>query len=192
MTFTGRCGVDKDPLNRITITDVIAAIENQTDGLFKKTDFLPMPCPHPVCSASTVAFVDNKDVVPIPRVIGVDDYLDFVTNRATPDISPELQPALQALWNMSLAIGSDQLAKSLECVACGVSLPANFAEAIPMESFMMVLVHGFMDEHTFDLKRLMKCCIHQLLPDGSAVPFCAYNNLRYREQIKHTLGKQNE
>jgi uncharacterized radical SAM superfamily Fe-S cluster-containing enzyme len=50
--------------------------------------------------------------------------------------------------------------------------------------FFLVQVHGFMDEHTFDLKRLMKCCIHQLLPDGRAVPFCAYNNLGYREQVK--------
>ena len=41
-----------------------------------------------------------------------------------------------------------------------------------------------MDEHTFDLKRLMKCCVHELLPDGRAVPFCAYNNLGYRQQVK--------
>ena len=41
-----------------------------------------------------------------------------------------------------------------------------------------------MDAHTFDLKRLMKCCVHELLPDGRAVPFCAYNNLGYREGVR--------
>lgn len=51
----------------------------------------------------------------------------------------------------------------------------------------MVQVHGFMDAHTFDLKRLMKCCIHELLPDGRAIPFCAYNNLEYREKVKKEL-----
>ena len=48
----------------------------------------------------------------------------------------------------------------------------------------MIQVHGFVGEHTFDVKRLMKCCVHELLPDGRAVPFCAYNNLGYREQVK--------
>ncbi len=52
----------------------------------------------------------------------------------------------------------------------------------------MVQVHGFMDEHTFDLKRLMKCCIHELLPDGRAVPFCAYNTQGYREQVRREQG----
>jgi uncharacterized radical SAM superfamily Fe-S cluster-containing enzyme len=48
----------------------------------------------------------------------------------------------------------------------------------------MVQVHGFMDEYSFDLKRLMKCCVHQLLPDGRAIPLCSYNNLGYRQKMK--------
>ncbi len=54
----------------------------------------------------------------------------------------------------------------------------------PKQHFFMVQVHGFMDEHIFDLKRLMKCCVHQLLPDGRAIPLCAYNNLGYRQKMK--------
>jgi uncharacterized radical SAM superfamily Fe-S cluster-containing enzyme len=44
-------------------------------------------------------------------------------------------------------------------------------------------MHGFMDEHTFDVKRLMKYCIREPLPDGRAVPLCAYNNLGFRDQL---------
>jgi uncharacterized radical SAM superfamily Fe-S cluster-containing enzyme len=44
-----------------------------------------------------------------------------------------------------------------------------------------------MDEHNFDVKRVMKCCIHELLPDGRAIPFCAYNNLGYREQARQQM-----
>ncbi|MFW6056820.1 MAG: radical SAM protein, partial [Chloroflexota bacterium] len=48
------------------------------------------------------------------------------------------------------------------------------------------------NEHSFDLKRLMKCRIHQLLPDGRAVPFCAYNTLGYREQVRREQEARSE
>lgn len=79
-------------------------------------------------------------------------------------------------------MGSEETTDHLTCVACDINLPLN--PELLREHFFMIQVHGFMDEHTFDLKRLTKCCIHELLPDGRAVPFCAYNNLGYREQVK--------
>ncbi len=186
VTFAGRCrqrvGTTNDPLHRITLPDVLHALEAQTEGLFQVSDFRPVPCPHPTCSACTYAFVDGEQVIPIPRLLDVDDYLDFVTNRAVPDLSAELQPVLEALWSMAAVIGTDETTGNLTCVACDIldNVPPNFDPELLREHFFMVQVHGFMDEHTFDLKRLMKCCIHQLLPDGRAVPFCAYNNLGYR------------
>ena len=150
-----------------------------------------MPCPHPDCSACTYAFVaDQADpgtsraVIPIPRLIDVDDYLDFVTNRTVPDVSTELQPVLEALWSMAAVMGTNTTTGNLTCVACDINVPLTFSSELAKENFFLVHAHGFMDEHTFDVKRLMKCCIHQLLPNGRAVPFCAYNNLGYREQVR--------
>jgi len=143
-----------------------------------------VPCPHPTCSACTYAFVDGGQVIPIPRILNVGDYLDFITNRALPDVSAELQPVLQALWSMAAVMGSEKTTDNLTCVACSTGIPLPSDAEFLRDHFFMVQVHGFMDEHTFDVKRLMKCCIHQLLPDGRAVPFCAYNNLGYREQVQ--------
>ena len=81
-------------------------------------------------------------------------------------------------------MGTDKTTGDLTCVACGINLPRPSDPEFLKRHFFVVQVHGFMDEHTFDLKRLMKCCIHELLPDGRAVPFCAYNNLGYREQVR--------
>ena len=47
--------------------------------------------------------------------------------------------------------------------------------------FMIVIV-AFTDEWNFDVKRAMKCCVHQLLPDDRIVPFCVYNSVGYRER----------
>jgi len=191
VTFAGRCLDRCDALYRTTLTDILHAVETQTNGLFKVSDFRPVPCPHPSCSACTYAFVDGDQVIPIPRLLNVDDYLDFVSNRSVPDLSSELQSVLEALWSMAAMMGSEKTSNALTCVACNSIIPLPSEFKFTSEHFFMIQIHGFMDEHTFDVKRLMKCCVHELLPDGRAVPFCAYNNLGYREQVMRQQEKYN-
>ncbi len=167
---------------------MLHALEEQTDGLFRMDDFRPVPCPHPTCSASTYAYVDGKRVTPIPRILDVDDHMGLVANRAMVDLSAELQPALEALWSMAAVTGAGRMTDDLACVACNTDLPGGPDPRVAVERFFIAPVHGFMDEHTYDLTRLMKCCVHQLLPDGRAVPFCAYNSLGYREQTRREQG----
>ncbi|MCP4516105.1 MAG: radical SAM protein [Delftia sp.] len=184
VTFAGRCLTHQDPLQRVTLRDVLRALEAQTEGMFQVSDFRPVPCPHPTCSASTYAYLDGEQVLPLPRLLDVDEYLDFVTNRTVPDLTAELQPVMEALWSMAAVMGSEKTTDNLSCVACDIDIPLTFDPQVAQEHFFLVHVHGFMDAHNFDVKRLMKCCIHELLPDGRAVPFCAYNNLGYRENGK--------
>ena len=188
VTFAGRCLNRHDALHRTTLTDVLHALETQTHGLFKVSDFRPVPCPHPTCSACTYAYIDNGRVIPITRLLNVDDYLEYLNNRAAPDLSAELQPVLETLWSMASVMGSEKTSDALNCAACNSNLQIPPGFAFKPEHFFMIQVHGFMDEHTLDIKRLMKCCVHELLPDGRAVPFCAYNNLGYREQVKRKQG----
>lgn len=182
VAFCGRTGGRSEPIKRVTVPDVLHLLESQTDGLFRADDFRPVPCPHPDCSACTYAYVENGEVTPITRLIDVDEYLDYAVNRTVVDLSDELRPVLEALWSMSAVTGGEDGAGALSC-CCGIDLSKLDLDALN-ERFFMIQVHGFMDEHSFDLKRLMKCCVHQLLPDGRAVPFCAYNNLGYREQVR--------
>jgi hypothetical protein len=181
VTLTGR----HPPLSqdgRLTLPDVLAALEAQTDGAFARDDFRPVPCPHPACTTCTYAYVEDGQVTPLTRLIDVDAYLDFVTNRAVPDLAAELQPVFEALWSSAAVMGSEATTEDLCCVACDAALPMP-TEGLK-EHFFMVQAHGFMDPHTFDVARLMKCCIHELLPDGRAIPFCAYNNLGYRARAQ--------
>ncbi len=51
----------------------------------------------------------------------------------------------------------------------------------------MVVIQDFQDPYTLNVKQLMKCCVEQLTPDGRLIPFCAYNSVGYREQIRAAL-----
>ncbi len=76
--------VRHDPLTRMTIPDVLQLIEAQTTGKFKVSDFVPVPCCFPTCNSVTYAFIDGENVTPLPRIVNVYDYLDYITNRVLP------------------------------------------------------------------------------------------------------------
>ncbi len=48
----------------------------------------------------------------------------------------------------------------------------------------MVVVQDFQDAWTLDVDKLRKCCVAQVVPDGRIIPFCAYNSVGYREQVR--------
>jgi hypothetical protein len=52
----------------------------------------------------------------------------------------------------------------------------------------MVVVQDFQDPYTLNVKQLMKCCVEEITPDGRLIPFCAYNSVGYREQIRAQMS----
>ena len=53
-----------DPMQRMTIPDILRGVEEQTAGRFVVSDFIPVPCCFPTCNAVTYAFVDGDRVTP--------------------------------------------------------------------------------------------------------------------------------
>ncbi len=175
-----------DPLDRLTVPDVLRAIELQTDGLFTMNDFTPVPCCHPTCMATAYAYVEDGRVTPLARLVDVDAYIDYYANRALPDVDLGVRKALEGLLSASSVGGSERQILNF-CAACGLRLPEDLATML--DRIFMINVTGFMDVYTFEVRRVMKCCIHELLPDGRLVPFCAYNTVGYREQVLHALTR---
>jgi uncharacterized radical SAM superfamily Fe-S cluster-containing enzyme len=183
VTHSGRF-LDFDPLERLTNSDVIDGIARQLPEWFRQDDFVPVPCCSPTCRSATYALYDGHDLVPLPRLVDVDDYLDYVTNRAVPDL--EVRTALEGLFSASAAGGTERTGERLECVACGVGLPAEL-QRVAAKGFMVV-VQDFQDPYTLDVRKLRKCCVAEIVPDGRLIPFCAYNSVGYREQVRAQLS----
>ena len=182
--------MEHDPLQRITIPDLVRLIETQTDGLFVQSDFVPVPCCFPTCNSVTYAYLDGDTVLPLPRLLQVDDYLDYIANRILPDAGAAIRAALEGLWSSSTTPGSDKAVEQfrLTCAAC--DLPDGFDLSGLAGRMFMVMFQDFMDPWTFSQKNLMKCCKEILLPDGKQIPFCAYNTLGYREQARAQLTQR--
>ncbi|WP_235883365.1 hypothetical protein [Saccharopolyspora elongata] len=149
----------------------------------------------PTCRSITYLLVDKTDdrtyVIPIPQPLNIEDHLDYVTNRVMPDQA--VREALEQLWSASAFMGTESTMSNLEsttaqleCEACGIELP-EAAKDLGDKAFMIV-VQDFQDPYTLNVKQLMKCCVEEITPDGRMIPFCAYNSVGYREQVRAQMS----
>lgn len=177
-----------DPMKRMTIPEIVRLIEAQTGGKFVASDFVPVPCCFPTCNSVTYAFIEDGRVTPLPRIIDVGDYLDYITNRIVPDFSHEVRTALEGLWSSSSVAGSEasEHRVAISCQIC--ELPDGLAINGIAKNMIMIMLQDFMDPWTFNQKNVMKCCKEFLLPGGKQIPFCAFNSVGYREQARAQLN----
>lgn len=176
-----------DPADRVTNSDVIHGIAEQLPQWFEPSDFVPVPCCFPACRSITYAIVDGDTVIPVPRLLNVEDHIDYVTNRVMPD--PQVRADLEKLFSASAFTGSpntDAHLDALGCSACETE-PGQAVEALSDKAFMIV-IQDFQDPYTLNVRQLMKCCVTEIVPDGRLIPFCAYNSVGYREQVRAQLS----
>jgi 7,8-dihydro-6-hydroxymethylpterin dimethyltransferase len=153
--------------DRLTLPDVMRAIELQTKGLIRIENLLPPGCENALCS-----FHGSFVVMP-------DGQLKALTTRGEEECSCKSEKA---------EVGA---ARTRRCVAeqwssGNSTAPAATQSEISMGEWGVLLERArthrltisamaFQDAWNLDLERLKDCCIHVAARDGRLVPFCAYN-----------------
>ncbi|MGB6162221.1 MAG: hypothetical protein WCF33_24875 [Pseudonocardiaceae bacterium] len=89
----------------LTNSHVIDLVTAQRQDWFREDDFFPVPGCFPTYRSITYLLTQGTPgrpdfgVVPIPRLIQVEGYLDYVSNRVVPDYA--VREALEKLWSAS-------------------------------------------------------------------------------------------
>jgi 7,8-dihydro-6-hydroxymethylpterin dimethyltransferase len=176
-TYCGRHLPAADLEHRVTMPDLAKALVSQTGEMLAETDFYPLPCAHPNCHLMAYLYRGGKSPVPVSRLIDVTKHMDLVANSIvyTPHRAKQIVArAIDASGNCGCgpngcapAAADDFASKAL-------------AETLTGADVFRVTLTAFLDAHTFDTRRVMKCCLAHVLPSGHVVPFCAYNTL-YRD-----------
>jgi uncharacterized radical SAM superfamily Fe-S cluster-containing enzyme len=167
IALTGRVGVPD--IVAPTIPQVLKEIESQTDGVLEVSDFRPIPCPHPHCTAIAYVLVDDKEVTPLTDIVNVDEYIDYAKDRTLVKEAVLMDQAFTKLFSTRAVPGSESNLEAF-CEACGMTIPEVLGKSVKIVS-----VHSFMGRHTYQLERAQKCCIHVIQPNGKMIPFCNYN-----------------
>lgn len=191
-TYSGRSVQPEELERRVTFPDVVAGIAAQSDGLFLASDFMPLPCAHPNCHTLTYAYRRNGEIHPLLRFIDAREHVDLLANGITfsrPKGRELVQGYLTAIGCADDSCRSiDHWVAAIESASRAGGLPdvaweffrRAVSETLDPEDLFRVTITSFLDAYNFDVRRVMKCCIHHVLPTGHVVPFCAYNVL-YRE-----------
>jgi uncharacterized radical SAM superfamily Fe-S cluster-containing enzyme len=175
-TFYAGRHPEVDPTDVVTLTEVIKSISEQSVNNLKASDFVPTPCCFPTCNSSCYLYVDDNEVKPLARIVNVEEYLDYFTNRSIASLG-EIRESFRIL-NSSECCGENSSGIGMDC--CSIPLDLKGIE----KNIKLIMIQSFMDPFNFDIKRLLKCCIHEITPNGKIVPICAFNNIpQYREEV---------
>lgn len=151
---------------RITLPEVMRAVENQTNGLIKAANFGPPGCENALCS-----FHGNFVLMP-------DGKLKALTHPDAPACGCKPPAAAIAASRTRKFVAESWSAplppRPQQPDAPGLGEWDVFLERKRTHSFCISSM-AFQDAWTLDLERLHDCCIHTISPDGNLVPFCAYN-----------------
>jgi uncharacterized radical SAM superfamily Fe-S cluster-containing enzyme len=199
-TYSGRYVLPEQLEQRITFPDIIHGIVDQTDSTWRETDFSPLPCAHPNAHTLAYAFRAGSQMLPLARLVDLENHLDLLSGRITFNRQRAQELIAEYLSRQPCAVGGCSPQEIIQQIASAGRAPdaaaapltqsetelalqfftrAMTQELNPSDMFRITTT-TFMDAYNFDIRQLMKSCVHFLLPTGHLIPFSAYNVL-YRD-----------
>ncbi len=204
VSLCGRLPQQEREKMRITITDFMRLVEEQTSGEIKTSDFYPVPVvvpvskavgalkdkryveftTHPHCGMATFVFIEKGKMIPITRYGNIEKFVESLRQVYTDATKGDKSKAKIRLAGAVRHIKFSFLRKYVFKVLSkgDYSSLGDFARSALMISSM-----HFMDPYNFDVERVQRCGIHYAIPDGRIIPFCTMNSI-HRSKVEKELG----
>jgi uncharacterized radical SAM superfamily Fe-S cluster-containing enzyme len=156
--FSGRFSLEHDPLDRITLSDVVKGVSAGLGARSRDEDFLPIPCSHPNCGWVTLFARRFGLFANIARHVDLDAVMNEVAYKTVLD-QQSMQDIVGTRRDGWLTRTVARLARKL----------------IRPRDVFGIVVKPFMDRYTYDQDRVSACCHHVLDTQGRLESFCEYN-----------------
>jgi Predicted Fe-S oxidoreductases len=191
---------------RITIPEVLKAIEEQTNGEITRDSWYPIGTSvvfsklveaitgkeqfemanHPSCGAGTYVFVEWRNgephFIPLSKFIDLEGLLEYLREK-TDELKEggnKVWIGVKLLYNLRKFIDKEKGPKDFDVYEMLRNIIVNHNYEALGEWHYRTLFLGtmhFMDLYNYDVERVMRCDIHYTTPDGRVIPFCTYNVL---------------
>ncbi len=182
VAFFGRKEGNADRSDRVTLTNVIGLIEEQTKKMLTKEDFFPLPC-NVERVALTYLYKTKEGFIPIARSNRIKEYLPYVSNTFAFKVEDALANGKELLFG---------------CCCNPLNFLKDFKRFVPKDfmswdiakrseyvssNTFRITITSFVDRYNFDMKSMQKECVHVITKGLRRIPFSAYNMIhRSREQ----------
>jgi hypothetical protein len=191
LAFAGRAAV-KGPapfIRQLTIPDVVRLLGAAGHPAVRASDFVPLPCSHPLCfSLAYYLVLDGGGAVSVNRLVDAATVMEAAANRTVFGLDAadheRLKALIYELWSGPAASAPDSrtvletlrgLLRELSCPCSGFDPRRAFTLA--ERRVKSVFIHAFQDAGTFDLARARRCCNGYPQADGRVIPACVHNVL---------------
>jgi len=167
--YFGRYPGNPEIRDRLTLPDIMRAIEEQTEGLMRAKDFSPPGWENSLCSfhgtflpkpGGGLQALTGHGAGGCCSPVGGEDHAVSFTARQWSAAPHVLQ--------------SDRPDAGPACCAGGSETLDGFLERVRTQ-MLSVSCMAFQDAWSLDLERARDCCIHVAAPGGRMIPFCLYN-----------------
>ncbi|MDD4409692.1 MAG: radical SAM protein [Candidatus Pacebacteria bacterium] len=176
LAFFGRKNII-DVKNRVTLTGIISQIDDQTKGIIRKEDFIPLPCNIDRVALTYFYRIGDK-LTPLVRGLDIRECLPAIRN--TFKFNPE---------DFLKDLADNAISKKGGC--CNYLSLLNKARGIIPKSYFLkseeekldyvtentfrISISSFVDVYNFDMKSMKKECVHIITPELKKIPFSSYN-----------------
>lgn len=155
VTYSGRYELEPDPMERLTLSDLVKAIAAQVRPRVRLEDLAPIPCSHPNCGWITLFVRRFGLVANIMKHIDLAAVMNDVAYKTLLS-TDELRRTVGTTTRPSLA---SKLGRRL----------------VRSTDIFTIAIKPFMDRFNYDQDRVANCCHHLLDTGGHPVSFCEYN-----------------
>ncbi len=182
IVFTGNAITLDESKYRLTVPDVVHSIE--TSKYVNTGDFNPLPCSHFSCFAlSYYLKLENNEFYSLKEFLGKENYLEVCKNKTLPGLDSKsyslMKNRLYNLWSAadSSALNEKVLTRVKKILRLMGHGEISNKEKINLgiENMKAIFIHNFMDIHSMDFERLIKCCNPYPQTGDRLVPMCAQN-----------------
>jgi len=178
VSYFGRYPHPPQDEDRITLPELMRAIEKQSGGKFQVDHFRPPGCENALCSFhGSYLVLSDGNVKSLQRPFEETcSGMEKAEEGATQSIS-----YVARQW--SAPSSTERSAISSECCASPLTGDSRSTDFISLDDFIArarthtfsVSAMAFQDAWSVDLERVRDCCIHVMTPSRHLIPFCAYN-----------------
>ena len=165
--FFGRNPETGPPPERVTQTEVVNVLSRTAPEILSADDVLPLSC-----GLADMIYLEklSGNWKPIPRVLAS----AWEKNPLTTTVEDIYNAAAEACFCKRtdlLASLAKRLPKNL------LAQSVRNRSQLVHEHFFHITIATFLDAWNFDLNRACRECAHVMQPDGTKIPFSAYNTI---------------
>ena len=198
MSFAGRAASFFSHIERTTISDVLGALDLTGNGRVMASDFVPLPCGHPLCfRLAYYLMLDGGGSASLNKLVDSFRMMDTLANRTVFGLDNQeyekLKDLVYEIWSgpCGCAPDSEKVMTTLRSILDEISrtgFEPRKAFTIAQRRIKSIFIHSFQDAGNFDLSRVRRCCQAYPQVNGRLIPICVHNILGRKSDSIKTEG----